>query len=247
MQVLALDTTTRAGSAALIEDDRIVDERGGDGARNHALRLPAEIIDLALAHRRTLSEIDLYAVASGPGSFTGLRIGIATIQGLASVNRRRVVAVSALEALAHAGGRDAEPGTLIAAWMDAQRRDVFAALYRVAEARPFTRPRLIAIEGPTVATPADTLMRWRASVPEFAAAFIGDGAAQYEAQILRDAPGSALLPMPHLAGAIGLLAVQRASEAVEPSAVRPLYVRRTDVEIARDARAAAANGGGEHG
>src|SRR4051812_27005647 len=113
MRVLALDTTTRAGSAALIEDDRIVDERGGDGARTHALRLPAEIIDLALAHQQPLSGIDLYAVASGPGSFTGLRIGIATIQGLASVHGRRVVAMSALEALAQAAGRDVRGGGVI--------------------------------------------------------------------------------------------------------------------------------------
>src|SRR3954463_2446186 len=82
MRVLALDTTTRAGSAALVEDDRIVDERSGDGTRTPALRLPGELLTLADANGWALSAIDLYAVASGPGSFTGLRIGIATIQGL---------------------------------------------------------------------------------------------------------------------------------------------------------------------
>ncbi|HMB82302.1 MAG TPA: tRNA (adenosine(37)-N6)-threonylcarbamoyltransferase complex dimerization subunit type 1 TsaB, partial [Vicinamibacterales bacterium] len=82
MRVLALDTTTRAGSVALVSDDRVVDERSGDGSRTHALRLPGEILTLADEHRWPLSTIDLYAVASGPGSFTGLRIGIATIQGL---------------------------------------------------------------------------------------------------------------------------------------------------------------------
>src|SRR3954469_1482219 len=159
MRVLALDTTTRAGSTALVEDDRIVDERGGDGARTHALRLPAEIIELTRAHGWPLSDVDLYAVASGPGSFTGLRIGIATIQGLASVHRRRVVAVPALEALAHVGSRGLAEGALVAAWMDARRRDVFAALYRVTGATPFSRARLMEIEGPTVGTPAATLAR----------------------------------------------------------------------------------------
>jgi tRNA threonylcarbamoyladenosine biosynthesis protein TsaB len=241
MHVLALDTTTRAGSAALIDDDRIVDERGGDETRTHALRLPAEILDLALAHQRQLSDIDLYAVASGPGSFTGLRIGIATIQGLASVHGRRVVAVSALEALAHVAGRDAHGGALVAAWMDARRHDVFAALYRVTEARPFTRARLAVVEAPTVGSPGETLARWRTVVPGFSAAFIGDGAVLYASVILRDEPDSAILPMSHLAGTIGLLAAERASEALDPAAVRPLYVRRTDVELARDARAAAAD------
>src|SRR5437764_13514239 len=98
MKVLALDTTTRAGSAALVEDDRVVAERSGDGARTHALRLPGEILALADEHAWPLSAIDLYAVASGPGSFTGLRIGIATIQGLAIVHRRRVVSVPVLDA-----------------------------------------------------------------------------------------------------------------------------------------------------
>ena len=131
MRVLALDTTTRAGSAALVENDRVVDARDGDGARTHALRLPGEIVDLARANQWALSSIDLFAVASGPGSFTGLRIGIATIQGLAFVHGRRVVAVPALEAIAHAASRDLPAGALIAAWMDAHRDDVFSALYEV--------------------------------------------------------------------------------------------------------------------
>src|ERR1700742_1430208 len=139
MRVLALDTTTRAGSAALVADDRIVDERGGDGARTHALRLPAEIIALAEAHQWPLATIDRYAVATGPGSFTGFRIGIATIQGLAFVHGRRVVAVPALEAMAHAASDGLPEGAVIATWMDAHRHDVFAALYRVTAARPFTR------------------------------------------------------------------------------------------------------------
>src|SRR5438270_12540788 len=91
MRVLALDTTTGAGSVALVEDDRIVDQRGGDAARTHAERLPGEITAIADKNRVPLSEVDLYGVASGPGSFTGLRIGIATIQGLAFVHGRRIV------------------------------------------------------------------------------------------------------------------------------------------------------------
>ena len=130
MRILALDTTTRAGSVALLEDHRIVDERRGDDARTHAARLPAEITTMVDSHHLALADIDLFAVASGPGSFTGLRIGIATIQGLAFVHRRRIAAIPALDALAHMGSLDASPGTLVAAWMDAHRHDVFASVYR---------------------------------------------------------------------------------------------------------------------
>src|SRR5262250_256998 len=98
MRVLALDTTTRAGSVALVDDDIVIDQRPGDASRTHAERLPAEIVALLAAHGRAAADVDLFAVASGPGSFTGMRIGIATIQGLALVRRTPVVSVSALDA-----------------------------------------------------------------------------------------------------------------------------------------------------
>ena len=234
MRVLALDTTTRAGSTALVEDDRIVAERRGDGALTHALRMPGEIVALADESQWPLSTIDLYAVASGPGSFTGLRIGIATIQGLASVHRRRVVSVPALEALAHAGSPDLPEGAVIGAWMDAHRGDVFAALYRVTAARPFSRARVVELEAATVGSPAATLMRWRAPTAGSAMVFVGDGAVLFAADIVRESPSSRIVPPPELAGVIGLLAVDREADALEPAAVRPLYVRRPDVEVVRD-------------
>jgi len=234
MRVLALDTSTRAGSAALVEDDRVVDERSGDGARTHALRLPGEVVALAEANAWPLSGIDLYAVASGPGSFTGLRIGIATIQGLAFVHGRRVVGVPVLGALAHAASGDLPPGTVIAAWMDAHRRDVFTALYEVTGARPFSRARLTEVEGPRVGDPAATLTRWRTLALQWPAVFVGDGAVLYKADIALESPVCRVQPPPSLAGAIGLLAVDQAADALEPHAVRPLYVRRTDVERLRD-------------
>ena len=234
MKVLALDTTTRAGSVALVDDDRIVDERGGDGARTHAERLPAEITAVAGANHLALSDVDLYAVASGPGSFTGLRIGIATIQGLAFVHGRRVVALPALEALAQIGSLDVAPGTLVAAWMDAHRHEVFTALYRAADAAPFTPARLVEIEGPAVGDPAATLARWAERFGSIPAVFIGEGAVMYASQIVAANPAAHVLPPPLIAGALGRLAIARHAESTEPAGVRPLYVRRPDAEIARD-------------
>jgi len=143
MKALALDTTTRAGSVALVIDDHVIDERSGDGARTHGERLPAEIVSLADANQLALSDVDLFAVAAGPGSFTGLRIGIATVQGLAVVTRRPVAGISALDALAQIASRDVTAGALVAAWMDAHRREVFAALYRVSSAAAFDDDRLV--------------------------------------------------------------------------------------------------------
>ena len=235
MRVLALDSTTRAGSVALVANGRVVDERSGDGSRTHAERLPAELVALADAHGLALADIDLYAVASGPGSFTGLRIGIATVQGLAFVHRRRIVGVSALDGLAHAASERVAPGTVIAVWMDAHRRDVFAAMYRVTDAAPFTAGRLEEVDGPSVDTPASILRRWAATLPG-ADLFVGDGAESFAAEIATVFPNALVVPPPLIAGAIGRLAVERAADAVDPAAVRPLYVRRPDAEIGRDAR-----------
>jgi tRNA threonylcarbamoyladenosine biosynthesis protein TsaB len=179
MRVLALDTTTRAGSVALVEDDRVVDERVGDATRTHAERMPTELVDLLDANGVALGDIDLMAVASGPGSFTGLRVGVATMQALALVMRRKILGVTALEAIAHLASVDAQPDTLVAAWLDARRRDVFTALYRVRHEPLFSPARLEEIEGRTVGVPDLTLERWNASHGGEALVVAGDGAMLY--------------------------------------------------------------------
>jgi tRNA threonylcarbamoyladenosine biosynthesis protein TsaB len=231
MKILALDTTTRGGSVAVVVDDRVIAERAGDQARTHAERLPGEILAIAAANQTPLESVDLFAVASGPGSFTGLRIGIATIQGFAFVLGRGMVGVSALEALAQCASVGLSAGAHVAAWMDAYRRDVFAALYRVTDAPAFDPARLVELDPPGVDGPAATWARWS---NEFVlpSVVIGDGAVLYEAIVT---PSRVMQP-PLLAGAIGRLAVSYVLRggAVHPSAVHPLYVRRPDAEIARE-------------
>ena len=83
MLVLALDTTTSSGSCALARDGRVVREQVNDAPNAHAERLPGDLMSLLDGANLRLADIDVFAVATGPGSFTGLRIGIATMQGLA--------------------------------------------------------------------------------------------------------------------------------------------------------------------
>lgn len=227
MRLLALDTTTRAGSVALAEEGAIVEARAGDPSRTHGERLPGDVLTLLAARGLGIGDIDVYAVAAGPGSFTGLRVGIACVQGFALATGRRVVAISALDALAHA----AKAGdSLVAAWIDAQRGEIFAALYDDAAQ----------VEAPSVATPARTLELWRPRLDDRPVVAIGDGAARY-ASLLSEALGDRLQlrdPVaPLLAASIAELAQREAAagRTIGPHAIVPIYIRRPDAELARHA------------
>ena len=108
---------------ALARDGRLLAEAVGDPSLTHGQRLPRALHDLLDPHDLTTGAIDRYAVATGPGSFTGLRVGIATIQGLSLAHDTPVVAISVLDALvevaARLADRDPPAPDLIAPWVDA--------------------------------------------------------------------------------------------------------------------------------
>jgi tRNA threonylcarbamoyladenosine biosynthesis protein TsaB len=226
--ILALDTTTKAGSTAIVHDGIIRVERVGDPAVTYGERLPAELRAILDEAGARIEDIDLYAVAAGPGSFTGMRVGIATVQGLAMARAKRVVAVSALEALARAG---TNADRAIATWMDAQRGEVFAALY-AADGRDL----LIA---PVAADPSVVLDSWAATPASARAIFIGDGAIRHGG-VLRERLGARveIVPAPALAGLIGQIAAEQPARADLPHAIVPVYVRKSDAELARARRSA---------
>jgi tRNA threonylcarbamoyladenosine biosynthesis protein TsaB len=266
MLVLALDTTTRQGSAALVRDRGLVGVHVGDAGRTHAERLPGDLVALLERHGLRLRDVDLFAVAAGPGSFTGLRVGIAAIQGLAYAAGRRVVPVSVLEVLSQlAAGWDGfdlrepePPGTVIGALMDAQRREVFSALSRVRAsagqpARTVAPPplRLEYLEASAAAPPGPVLERWRCTAHGARLILAGDGAIRYRA-VIEEVMGQGvhvLEPLPPVAPVLGALAERLAETggAVAPHAVRPIYVRRPDAELARERGDAARAGSDAYG
>jgi tRNA threonylcarbamoyladenosine biosynthesis protein TsaB len=227
MRLLALDTTARAGSVALAIDGHIVEARRGDSSRTHGERLPGEILDLLSRHALQPAGIDVYAVAAGPGSFTGLRVGIACIQGFALANARPVVPVSAFEALEHIARNDAGDAFTFA-WIDAQRGEVFGALYRHGSM----------IDAPIVAPPESVIEAWWPRVLTSPVLAIGDGAARY-VDLLRTTVGDQLRTFdpldPVLAPAIAKIASARADagQTIAPHAIVPIYVRRPDAELAK--------------
>jgi tRNA threonylcarbamoyladenosine biosynthesis protein TsaB len=231
--ILSLDTTTPAGSCALFGDGHVLREQASDPAVSQAARLPGDLIALLAAHNAALHEIDAFVVGIGPGSFTGLRVGIATMQGLAVAMGKPLVGISAFDALARIAGvsgtssRPDPPHVRqrIATWIDAWRGEVFAALYEGGHE----------IEAASVEPPARLLDRYSGAPT----VFTGDGAALYHADIVRALGEDAWFTdpvVPLLAGTMAALAADVLAQGDRPlpHAVRPLYVRRSDAELARD-------------
>ena len=248
MLILALETSTRAGSAALARDGETLAVVEGDPGRPHGERLPGDLLRLLTAQGVDLASLDLLAVSSGPGSFTSVRVGVATIQALALVHGCPVVPVSTLDAVAR-GVSEATSGTeLLAAWMDGQRGEVFAALYsRAADGERLVVP-------PVAGIPSAVLDGWADHLSDRRVAFGGDGVTSSRGEIESRLGSRATVSerLPPLAPILARLAAERAGrgETVLPHAVQPVYVRRPDAEIARSRardRATPASGGGARG
>ena len=124
MIILAIDTTSELGSLAITEGERVIEEvvlQRGDGF-DHVLF--GEIENLLARNNLRLGDIKGFASASGPGTFTGVRVGLTAVKGLAEAMSRKVVGVSNLRAIASFGA-----GELRAPWSDARRGDIYGAVY----------------------------------------------------------------------------------------------------------------------
>lgn len=126
MKVLAIDTSGLVASLALADDEKIICEFTTNDRRNHSVSLMPMVEAVCKAVDLDLKTLDLIAVSSGPGSFTGLRIGSSTAKGLAHALKLPIAAVPTLFSLAH---NISKTDCLICPMMDAKRQQVYTALY----------------------------------------------------------------------------------------------------------------------
>jgi len=127
LKILAIDTTSEQGSIAITEGDLVVEEVALESGDGFSQVLFGAIENLLERNGMRLADMDGFASASGPGTFTGVRVGLTAIKGLAEALGRKVIAVSNLKAIALAG-----IGELRAPVLDARRGDIYGAVYNSA-------------------------------------------------------------------------------------------------------------------
>ena len=228
--ILALDTTGEHGSLALLRSgyDRppglssvqtgtplLLEQRPLHAPDGYGQMLYSEIAGLLERHAVRLLDVDCFAAASGPGTFTGVRVALACIKGLAEAQQRPAVAVSNLEAIAWHGSAH-----LRAVAIDARRGDVYGAVYDETGN---------AVSEEVVAKPAAWLASLPAGVGEF---LLHNVSLDLSGTRFADVPVSeAPLALAHAIAAIAAERLAR-GEACDPAALDANYIRRSDAELA---------------
>src|SRR5215471_1492738 len=177
MRVLAVDTSSERGSICIADRGEVLGEVRLASSIQHSERLFRSIEFLFQFLPFSFQDIDIWAAARGPGSFTGLRVGIAAMEGFAAAHQRCGAGVTTLQALAWKTGLS---NALIAPMIDARRGDVYGAVYRRTPSAEAS-DTLIEERAPVVLKPAE----WLAMLPHEPLVFCGDGAIRYRSLLER--------------------------------------------------------------
>lgn len=206
--VLAIDTTQESGSLALVRGTETLDEVALRAPTGFAHVLYGHIGELLRRNGLELAAVDCFAAASGPGSFTGVRVGLACVKGLAEALGKSAAAVSNLRAMASFGA-----APLRAVVLDARRGEVYGAVYSASG--EIVMPELVS-----------PFPAWLASLREGELEFVVQG---YRPELAgtRFADARVVTVPEALAAAIGRLA----GDGGDPAALDANYVRRSDAEL----------------
>ena len=236
--LLALESATAVASVAILRGERVLARRRSRPGRPHSETL-LPLVDEVLAELATdLGQIGAFAVSIGPGAFTGLRIGLATLKGLAFGGAQPVASVSTLEALAlvalrERGARGAPE--VVAATLDARRGEVYAAAYRsscsgsAAEMEPALEEGVYTPEQLLQGLPAGALLAGEG------VAVLGVSPSQLAAAGVRVEPGPCSVPDAAAVGILGLRELAR-GRSLRAERLVPRYLRRAEAEVVRTAK-----------
>jgi len=222
--ILALDTATSSGSIALVSSDKVIVSRYFDLGIHHAQHVFSEIETICKLANSSIKNLTAVAISIGPGSFTGLRIGLAAAKGLCLVDNLPLLAISSLEIIA---ARLPFVEIPVCPIIDARKQQVYAALYNVSSGFPEC------ISEPEAIAPA-TIFERRSGEPTF---YTGDGSVAYAKEI-GQTPKAMRVPIhcdrPH-ADALGVLGWRKLelNKTADIEKIEPFYVRGADAEISQ--------------
>jgi tRNA threonylcarbamoyladenosine biosynthesis protein TsaB len=231
MKVLAIESSSVVISVAVMDEHRLLAEYILNQERNHSSKLMPMIQEVLDSIPLALKDIDVFAVASGPGSFTGLRIGMATVKGLAQAFNRPTVGIPTLDGLAF---NLACVKGLICPIMDARREQVYTSVYRWRGNAP---ERLEEYSAVAVKDLVEVLNKWDEPVN-----FCGDGIFAYRDIIESEMKNRAVFaPSTHAlqrASSIAWLALKTAlaGDAQSYLELQPFYLRKSQAEQRREKR-----------
>jgi len=224
MRILGIETSTKTGSVAVVTEQGVVAQYTLNIEVTHSERLMSTVDRVLKDTGLTIADLDGFAVAIGPGSFTGLRIGLATVKGLAFSTNKPVAAVPTLQALAWNLPFATYP---ICPMLDARKNEVYAGLYKFegTNLMQMLAERTILIKELGVHLPGAIL-------------FTGEGSHLYREQIVQQfgaravfAPRSAIVPSAAAVAEIGMNMIQTGTQP-DPDGLIPLYIRRPEAEVA---------------
>ncbi len=242
MLVAALDTATltlscaladvSAGGAARVRCSR-TDRQPAKAAEGkvggHGAALPQALVDLLHAEGLAIPDVEGFAVGLGPGSFTGLRVGLATWKGLAYANHRPIAGASSLAAMALAAAADADDGATLVPLLDARKGEVYAGFYRSRDGG------IVALADEIAVPPAALAERIRAIAAAGGAVAFGEGYEAYAAILGPGVPRLATEVATPPASAIAALVAERLASATFDAqalfALEPHYVRASEAEM----------------
>lgn len=223
MLILALDTTTASGSVALLEKTRLLGEINTETSGSHSARLLRSVDHILRANSLRIEEMAGFAVAAGPGSFTGIRIGLSTIKAFAFASGKPVAPVSTLSALA-LKLKDSK-SRLVSPFQDAKKGEIYAALFE------FKGERLNAIVPQGAYTPDQFL----SALPAHRMiTLIGNGVEVYKEKIMAYLKDKARFSArsPFIAYEVGVLGydILKKGRGVRGEELQPLYFRKSQAE-----------------
>lgn len=228
MRILAIDTSTMLGGIAIMDEQKLIAEARLNVKSTHSERLMPEIEHCLKQSGLQINDIDAFAVAIGPGSFTGLRIGLSTVKGFSYATCKPIISIPTLEALAWNFPYSMYP---VCPMLDARKKEVYAAVF-VWENDGFGR-----LINENSVPPEDLIRNLNSNNNFERFIFTGEGTLLYKNKIIEVmkekaifAPPEKIVPAPSNVAALGLKKAL-AGEFSEPVALTPFYLRKSEAEI----------------